>query len=190
MIQSHLNLAHHYWNTFLKPGDHVIDATCGNGHDSLALAEMVLTHDCGSVLCIDLQKEALAASKEFLKKNLPPLYFKKISYHLGCHSCLPPLHHAPRLITYNLGYLPGSDKSVMTDASSTLRSIKMALELLCTGGALSITCYSGHKEGELEEEAVLIFAKSLSKNDYQVCHHRWLNRLKSPSLLLIQKHKN
>ena len=78
----------------------------------------------------------------------------------------------------------------MTDTSSTIKSLKMALELLCTGGALSITCYSGHKEGELEEEAVLTFAKSLSKNDYQVCHHRWLNRLKSPSLLLIQKHKN
>ena len=83
MIQSHLKLAHHYWNTFLKPGDHAIDATCGNGHDSLALAQMILTHDCGSLLCIDLQEEALAASKELLKKKLSSSHFKKIYYYLG-----------------------------------------------------------------------------------------------------------
>jgi len=187
MIQSHLKLAHQYWNAFLKKGDHVIDATCGNGHDSLALAQMVLNEKSGGLLCIDIQQKALDAAKLHLNKNLPFSHFKRISYLLGCHSTFPSLSEAPRLIVYNLGYLPGGDKSVVTTTSKTLKSLERSLEILPPGGALSITCYSGHEEGEKEEEEVLSFARSLSKDDYQVCHHRWLNRSKAPSLFLIQK---
>jgi len=183
MILSHLKLAHQYWESFLQSGDFAIDATCGNGHDSLALAKLVEGH----LLCIDVQKRALERTKEHLKKNLPSFQFKNIIYHLGCHSALPSLIESPRLIVYNLGYLPGSDKQVVTETESTLNSLRASLNALKPGGALSITCYSGHKKGEKEEKAVLSFAKSLSKKDFQVCHHQWINRLNSPSLLLIQK---
>lgn len=186
MILSHLKLAHQYWNFFLKPGDFVIDATCGNGHDSLALAQMVEGH----VLCVDIQKQAIAETKKRLKKNLTLLQFQKISYHLGSHANFPPLKVAPALIVYNLGYLPGADKTVVTEPQETLESVKKALTLLKPGGMVSITCYVGHPGGKEEEEALVSFSKSLDKSDFHVCYHQWINRLKSPSLLLIQKIKN
>jgi SAM-dependent methyltransferase len=186
MILSHIELAHQYWKSFLKPGDFVIDATCGNGYDSLALAQMVSGH----VLCIDIQERAINATREKLKKFLPPSIFKEISYHLGSHGKFPPLKAAPSLIVYNLGYLPGSDKTVVTDALETLKSLKEALSLLKPGGAICLTCYVGHSGGEEEEKILLSFSKSLNKNDFNVCYHQWINRLKSPSLLLIQKLNN
>lgn len=164
----------------------MIDATCGNGHDSLALAQMVE----GQVLCVDIQNQAIAVTKERLKKFLPPSQFKKISYHLGSHGNFPPLKVAPSLIVYNLGYLPGADKTVVTESQETLESLKKALALLKPGGLVSMTCYVGHPGGREEEEALLSFSKSLDKSDFHVCYHQWINRLKSPSLLLIQKIKN
>lgn len=187
MMYSHLQLAHHYWGIFLKPGDCVIDATCGNGHDSLKLAQLVLTEKAGALLCIDVQDSALEATKERLKNSLPPPLFKKIIYHKGCHAVFPPLPNSPRLIVYNLGYLPGGNKSLTTEPVSTLTSLKCALNHLQRGGMLSITCYSGHETGEKEEKSVLSFAQSLSENQYQVVHHQWVNRTKAPSLLMIQK---
>lgn len=183
MILSHLELAHRYWASLLKPGDFVVDATCGNGHDSLALAKLTE----GNLLCIDIQKSALKQTKEHLKKSLLPSHFKNISYHLGCHSAFPSFSAPPRLIVYNLGYLPGSDKKVVTEAKTTVESLKSALDLLLPGGMLSITCYSGHEAGAKEEEKVIEFSKSLNKNDFQVCYHQWINKLKAPSLILIQK---
>ena len=38
LFRSHLDLAHQYFESLLNIGDFVIDATCGNGHDTLALA--------------------------------------------------------------------------------------------------------------------------------------------------------
>ena len=57
----------------------------------------------------------------------------------------------PKLIVYNLGYLPGSDKLLTTKTSSTLLSVEKALSLIAPNGAISITCYPGHEEGKKEE---------------------------------------
>ncbi|WP_420422582.1 tRNA (mnm(5)s(2)U34)-methyltransferase [Simkania sp.] len=164
----------------------MIDATCGNGHDSLALAQMV----AGNVLCIDIQEQAINATREKLKKFLTSSDFKNISYHLGSYTHFPPLKAAPSLIVYNLGYLPGSDKTVVTVAQETLVSLQEAITLLKPGGSISLTCYVRHSGGKEEEEALLSFSKSLDKNEFGVCYHQWINRLKSPSLLLIQKLNN
>lgn len=183
MMLSHLELAHLYWNSFVQTEDFVIDATCGKGRDSLALAKRT----AGNLLCIDIQKVAIDQTKDYLKKNLPLAQFKKIIYHLGCHSSFPPLPEPPRLIVYNLGYLPGSDKQLVTGAQTTLKSLKEGLNVLKVGGIVGITCYSGHEEGQREEEAIIAFSKSLDKSCFRVCYQRWINRLKSPSIILIQK---
>lgn len=186
MIACHLELAHRYWRSFLQPADFVIDATCGNGYDSLVLAKM----SKGNLLCIDVQKSAISTTKDRLKKHLPYTHFKKISYLLGCHSFFPPVPDKPRLIVYNLGYLPGGNKKITTTAKTTLKSLEASLTLLKPDGALSIICYSGHTEGEKEKGSILDFSKSLSKSHFRVCHHEWINKLKAPSLLLIQKIRN
>ena len=61
------------------------------------------------------------------------------------------------LFMYNLGYLPGGDKSITTDSATTLKSLSSALELLAVGGLLCVVCYPGHEEGARESQAVEAF---------------------------------
>ena len=59
-----------------------------------------------------------------------------------------------RAVVYNLGYLPQSDKRLVTQPSSTCSSLWQAMELLEEGGVLCITVYLGHEGGVEEARAV------------------------------------
>lgn len=184
LFQSHLDLAHSYWKAHLKPLCHVIDATCGNGHDSLFLANHL---NGGSLYCIDIQKTAIDSTKSLLEKNLPTSQLDSIYFFNQSHETFPSEIPCCDLIIYNLGYLPGGDKNQTTDTSSTIKSFKNALQLLKPQGLISITCYPGHAEGALEQEALLNTVRLLSPQDYLVCHHIFENRKAAPSLLLVFK---
>ncbi len=184
----HLTLAKSYWKTHLKPGDIAIDATCGNGHDTLFLSQLLLSDSSSAIFSFDIQPEAIQNTETLLKRNLSPDHFRRVLLHRRSHLDLNavPLPYSPRLIVYNLGYLPGgNNKSLTTQTDSTLESVKLSLELLADDGAVSITCYPGHDEGMREEAALLSFAQTLSSKEWNVCHHKWLNRPRSPSLLWI-----
>ncbi|HSX12479.1 MAG TPA: class I SAM-dependent methyltransferase [Rhabdochlamydiaceae bacterium] len=181
VFNSHLDLAHQYWQKILQRGDWAIDATCGNGKDSLKLAHLVT--DSGGVISLDIQTEALEKARLFTSQQ------KNIHFFLISHHTFPSLAYTKpiRLIVYNLGYLPGGDKTLTTQAETTLESLKTALSLLMAGGMISITCYPGHDEGAREENILLSFINQLDPSIWNICHHRALNRLKSPSLLIFQK---
>ena len=57
---------------------------------------------------------------------------------------------APLYIThdarYNLGWLPGGDKSITTKLEDTLESIEAAKRLVKHGGMISVMLYRGHAE--------------------------------------------
>ncbi|MCE2982425.1 MAG: rRNA methyltransferase, partial [Parachlamydia sp.] len=55
LFQSHLDLAHAYWDKLIRPGHIVIDATCGNGHDTLKLCLCVSPtgQETGKVFAFD-----------------------------------------------------------------------------------------------------------------------------------------
>lgn len=162
-----------------------IDATCGNGHDTLFLA----SEKVAMLYAIDIQEEALESTRRRLIAELDEEHFRKVSFQQRCHSTFPEEIKAGTvsLIVYNLGYLPSGDKSKTTLALTTLQSLNAALLLLCHGGVISITCYPGHPQGELEEQELLKFSSMLDPSEWSCCHHRWTNRKKSPSLLLIQR---
>jgi len=190
LFQSHLDVAHSYWNTLVKKGDVVIDATCGNGQDTLILAQLSLTPTQGYLYGIDIQQRAVEITHQYLNQHLPAAFLARISLINQCHSDFPQeiSPESVRLITYNLGYLPGGgNKNLTTRVETTLESLKKALFLIQKGGALSITLYPGHPEGQREEEKILLWAKELSPFQWNCCHHQWINRFKSPSLLLIQR---
>ncbi len=180
LFQSHLDLAHHFWKRLLKPGDAAIDATCGNGHDSLLLAELI---QGGELHCIDIQRQAIETTRQKLKIFIGSVYF-----HHGSHAVLPEV--SPKIIVYNLGYLPGGDKNKTTQTESTLSSLKQAARILAPGGLISITCYPGHEEGAREKEALLPILSAFSKKEFAITTFRWENRKKSPSLVFIQKNCN
>jgi SAM-dependent methyltransferase len=175
-MKPHLDQAHLYWKNLLKPGDQVIDATCGNGKDSLRLAELV---PVGHVYALDIQEAALQKAQDLIPHS-------NISFLLQSHTELPKGEF--KLVVYNLGYLPGGNKDLTTLTKTTLESLEKAAQLIIIGGALSITCYPGHPEGALEEEAIRGWVEGLDSKNWLIAHHFW--REKSPSLFFIIKVKN
>jgi len=178
---SHIQLAHSYWKNHLQNDSQhtswAIDATCGNGHDTHFLAKI-----CEGVISIDIQEKAIENAKQTAESS-------NIFYFCQSHENYPTLAYENpiSLIVYNLGYLPGGDKGLTTLTPSTLSSLELAMDLLASGGLISITCYPGHLEGKAEEKALISLAEGLDVKLWNVCHHRWLNRKDAPSLLLLQK---
>lgn len=178
-MKPHIELAHSYWSSHLKPGNNAIDATCGNGHDSLALAQILGTN--GALFCYDIQPQAIQNTRKLVEK------FERVQFFSQCHSdfsSLPsqiPIH----LIVYNLGYLPGGDKKKTTMTETTLQSIGAAIERIEKEGAISITCYPGHEEGAREEKALLAFLENIA--GFSICYHRWVNRITSPTLIWMKR---
>lgn len=185
LFKSHLELAHHYWQKVVLREDIVIDATCGNGHDTLFLAKL----RPGKLYSMDIQPEALQATTTLLNEHLKEEEKKGIVLEERCHSGFAEelLPGTVKLIVYNLGYLPGGNKQRTTLCETTLRSLQAAIKLIKPGGLISVTCYPGHAEGEKEEAALLTWAAHLKRQEWSCCHHRWINRDKAPSLLLLQK---
>ncbi|MEN9654313.1 MAG: hypothetical protein RL235_425 [Chlamydiota bacterium] len=185
----HLTLAKQYWRAHLKPGDIAIDATCGNGHDTLYLSQLILSDPSSAVFAFDIQPEAILSAETLLKKHLSPDHFRRVLLNRRTHLELNavPLPYSPRLIVYNLGYLPGGNKQVTTKTDTTLESIKLSLELLADDGAISVMCYPGHGEGAKEEKALVDMASHMSSQDWTVCHHKWINRPNSPTFLWLAK---
>lgn len=192
LFKSHIDLAHHYWGLLLEIGDTVIDATCGNGHDTLFLAKQCLRKNKGQLITLDIQMKALTEAKKLLFSEISEEILSRIHFIHQCHSVFPVslVENNVKLIVYNLGYLPKGEKSITTKVDTTLISIQSALQLIAPGGAISITCYPGHEEGKKEEEVIIDLVKSLDPREWNCCLHKWINRTAAPSLLLIQKKAN
>jgi Putative rRNA methylase len=191
LFQSHLDLAHSYWEDLLQKGDWAIDATCGAGNDTVQLAKLLHHRGGGGVVAMDIQEEAIARTQRLVEQSLPLEARLLVHLYHQSHSDFPQVvaEKSVKLIVYNLGYLPGSDKKLTTMTQTTLESVKKAMGLLHLGGALSITCYPGHAEGALEEKALLSMTETLSSAIWNVCYHSFPNRLRAPTLLLIQKNR-
>lgn len=83
------SVAHGVWRRVVKPGDTVVDATCGNGHDTLVLTNMVCIPEAlGSVYALDVQEDALANTSYLLDHKLDELQRKQVHLLQLCHSQL------------------------------------------------------------------------------------------------------
>ncbi len=146
---AHLRLAAH-----LQQGDLALDATAGNGHDTLFLARQV--GPTGRVFAFDLQPAALERTRRRLQEQS---LLDRVILHQAGHErmkeLLPEAAHG-RLsgVMFNLGYLPGGDKRLVTLPATTLSALAQAISLLRPGGMLSVLAYRGHPGGEEEAAAV------------------------------------
>lgn len=179
LFQSHLDFAHGFWGKFLKKEDVVIDATCGGGYDTVFLSTL-----SDYVIGLDIQEEAIKKTMD----RLPPEKKNKVRLYKQSHESFPKSIQkgSVTLIVYNLGYFPGGDKSITTQTSVTLESVKNGMQLLKNGGVISITAYPGHPEGKVEESALSEYLSKLNPKEWSVTHHRWINRDLSPSLFFVQ----
>lgn len=184
MRSLHLKMAHFLWKEHLNIGDVAIDATCGNGYDTQALAKLILAKNTGKLYAIDIQEVAIKTTQKRLKESLKDEEFNEVTFHLASHEEFPSDWLKPNLIVYNLGYLPNGDKSITTRSDHTLKSLQNAYNLLNKNGMLSITCYPGHPEGLRESKAILNWLTSLKPKD---CIHliKPFKNAEQPFLILI-----
>ncbi len=179
-------LAHLFLRERLKAGDRVADATCGNGRDTLLLAQLV--GEAGRVWAFDLQEEALAATGELLAAHG---VLDRVELVRAGHEWLAEVVDGPlAAVVFNLGYLPGGDRRVITRPATTLPALAAALGLLAPGGLLLVVIYTGHDGAREEEESVTNWATALEPRSFNVWASRQLNRsAAAPYLVLVEKGK-
>ena len=172
----------------LPAGALTLDATLGNGHDTLFLAQHV--GPSGHVFGFDVQAAALETTRQRLADAGlldRATLFQQGHEHLA--AALPAEHHGQlRAAMFNLGYLPGSDKSCITQPATTLRALDAVLPLLAPGGRLSVVLYAGHPGGAAEAAAVQQWAEGLPSPGFSVLSYAFVNRKGiPPRLLLVEK---
>ncbi len=168
----------------VQPGDTVVDATAGNGNDTVFLARLV--GRSGKVYSFDIQENALFNTARNLEQsgiNGPVELIR--SGHEKLREKVPP---GVRAVMFNLGYLPGGDHSIITRPATTLTALEGALTLLAPGGLVSLVIYPGHPGGWEEAETVLAYAAKLPLSQWDVVKITHPNRADTaPWCLLIQR---
>lgn len=138
----------------LGPGDVAVDATVGNGHDTVFLAGLV--GSSGHVHGFDIQQSALNnAEARFVEAGCDHCVTLHLAGHERMADILPePVCGSVAAVMFNLGYLPGSDGSVITVPETSLLAIDAGLSIMRRGGIMSLVLYTGHPGGSEEAEAV------------------------------------
>lgn len=185
-----LETAHAVWTHHAGPL--MLDATAGNGHDTAFLAELAarLAGDGGMVLAMDRQEEALARTAVLLReRGLERRVRLARADHADMAAWLARQMPDPEawldLAVFNLGFLPGADKRVVTSAVTTLAALDPVWERLRPGGLLSVHAYSGHPGGADEMEAVGGWMRAKPWREAQVSACVQWNKTRSPETLWL-----
>ncbi|MGJ8638283.1 MAG: tRNA (mnm(5)s(2)U34)-methyltransferase [Opitutaceae bacterium] len=181
-------LAHRFLEAHLSVGSTAIDATAGNGHDTLKMSKLVGTS--GQVIAMDIQTSAINSTRNKLT-CLGVSNFKLIEGdHAEVLSSLV-IENAAKAsaITFNLGYLPGSDKRIQTNSSSTIPALNSALDLLAPNGVLLVTAYRGHAGGLDEAGAVEKWMLQKQAEGYEI-ESKEPKAIRIPPILWVLKHSD
>lgn len=175
----------HFQSLQVKPGDLCIDATMGNGHDTLFLSR--LTGSQGKVLSFDIQPAALSATKQRLQEeDADP----NVSLILDSHSHMEQYADPDTVscIVFNFGYLPSGDHSIATKPETSIPAIQQGLQLLEKNGLMTLCIYSGGDSGFEERDQLLTYLKTLDSRKYLVILSSYYNRPNHPPIpVLIRK---
>jgi hypothetical protein len=175
-----------HFQNLQMPVRFALDATAGNGFDTLFLAELVAPD--GTVIAIDLQPTAIACAQHKLTQHGLD---SRVRWHCGCHSSLDSIleqHAAPNLnvAMFNLGYLPLGDKSIITTKATTIVALDKTWQHLVPNGLLSLLSYPGHAGGTEEHQAVYHWVETISR-DSKCTRFTDEQNPKSPVMWLIVK---
>jgi SAM-dependent methyltransferase len=185
-----LDAAHAFAGGVVDEGDPVVDATVGNGHDATFLARTVGRG--GRVYGFDIQQAALDETRRRTADagvECEVTLFE--SGHESMRSRLPEHEHGKiAVVMFNLGYLPGGDKTKTTRPSTTLPALRQSVDLIRPGGRITIVLYRGHDGGEEEAAAVRDWAETLDQAAYRALSYRFVNQIhQPPRLLVIEKRR-
>ena len=172
----------HFITDQVQPGDICIDATMGNGNDTILLSS--LCKETGHVYAFDIQEQALAHTRQrLLDADAPQNYTLLLESHTNMDHYVQP--ESVSCIVFNLGYLPGGDHTKATQASSSIEALTRSLSLLKKGGLISLCIYSGGDSGFEERDAVLSWLKNLDSHKYLVIRSDYYNRPNNPPIPVL-----
>ena len=177
-----LDLQKHFILTHLREGDTAVDFTMGNGHDTEFLSKTV--GENGKVYAFDVQEQAVRSTAENLKAAGCPENYTLI---LDSHHNVKKYVEGPiKAGMFNLGYLPGSDKTVTTMRETTLPAIEAAISLMDKDAIILVAVYPGHAEGEAEGKMICEYLSGLSRHKVCATRINILNSPTSPFFIIIE----
>ena len=173
-----------FLDKIVQKGDVVIDATMGNGYDTIYLGNLV--GENGKVYAFDVQEEAIKSTKKKVERDNMT---DRVELILDGHQNLDKyVKEEVSCVVFNLGYLPRAKHVVITKPDTTLEAIKKSLKLLKPNGIISIAAYIGHEGGLEEKNYICEYLDNLNQNEYNVLHMQFTNQINNPpQLILIEK---
>lgn len=157
----------------------VIDATVGNGHDTLFLAQC--TPPQAAVVGFDIQAQALDAARRLLAEHG---LSRKVRLIADNHAAMRAYVSGPvDAVMFNLGYLPGGDHAITTVGSTTVAALAQAVALLRPGGVITVVAYTGHAGGAAEAAQVMAFLAGLPQRNFAAMHYGAINQAHQPPVL-------
>ena len=183
-MHSILDFAHELAAGALERGDVAVDATVGNGHDTVALARAVGAE--GRVFGFDVQAEAIESTRARLgEQGLLPIVDLVHAGHEQMPEHLPgAVQGAVGAVTFNLGYLPGGASDLTTSPNTTLPALRAATAALRPGGVVTVVLYTGHDGGPAEAEAVDAWAAELPQARFRALSYQFVNQQNDPPRLV------
>ncbi|MCC5790842.1 MAG: hypothetical protein JJT75_14530 [Opitutales bacterium] len=184
-------MSHHLLEAILEEGDIAVDATAGNGLDTIFLAKLV--GEAGQVWAFDRQEEALHKAEANLV-----IEAMRSRTTLVCKDHSRFAEEVPEdkkgrvgAFLFNLGYLPGGNKEVTTTEATTLAAFRQALEWIRLGGVVVVVLYPGHPEGAREKEVLLKEVSALPVKSWQCLHacSTLSHRKNPPEVLALRRRK-
>ena len=171
-----LEMAHDFLSQVITPEDIVVDATMGNGYDTLFLAKLAK-----QVYAFDIQEQAL----EKTSQRIQEAGLTNVDLILQGHETVDQYVTEVKAAIFNLGYLPSTDKSIITQPQTTLEALEKLCQVLVKGGRIAIMIYYGHEGGDIERDAVLDFVSQLPQQEYTATIYRTLNQINNPPFLVM-----
>ncbi len=187
--------AHHLLAEVLQAGDLAVDLTAGRGRDTLFLARQVNTSAAGTVVAIDIQRQAISASDQLLRQHSITQcsngddngVWLCCANHAASGQLLQPLCRRPRAVIANFGYLPGGDHNLTTTAADSVTAVAAASELLLPGGRIALVLYTGHVGAAEECHAIEELCATLAPQRWNRVRLQPLGRNNAPYLLALEK---
>lgn len=185
MFKNAVELSHFYLKNTVKQGAFLVDATCGNGNDTVLLAS--LAGETGMVLGFDIQKTAIENTYLKLKECG---FEKNVRLILDGHENMAEYLEGKQAdaFVFNLGYLPKGNHEIHTKPDTTVKALKASLEHLKPDGIVLISIYHGKDSGFEERDAVLEYLHQLDANKYNVILHNYTNKPNFPPILALICH--
>ena len=171
-----LEIAHDFLAQVITPEDIVVDATMGNGHDTLFLAKLAK-----QVYAFDIQEQAL----EKTSQRIQEAGLTNVDLILQGHETVDQYVTEVKAAIFNLGYLPSADKSIITQPQTTIEALDKLCQMLVKGGRIAIMIYYGHEGGDIERDTVMDFVSQLPQQEYTATIYCTLNQINNPPFLVM-----